>query len=763
MAGILPIPTSRVTDYMSRQRLMRQVQSDQLDIFRLQNQISTGRRIFLGSEDPVAALRAITLQRTADRKAQVAAGLENARLSLSTTEGSLQEVSVVLNEVSVAAKGAFNTVDSEEARNTAINAVDGALFALQGTANLRLSGSYLFSGSRTTTQPYSEGIGPNRRYIEYAGNEANLRSYVDSDILYEVNLPGSEVFGGLSEAVRGTSDLNPQATGDTKLSSLRGGDGIGENGSLQLTFYPTSGATTSTVVDLSDAHTLNDVARLIEERGPAGANILVEVGGGGLRIRTTNGQLAITEVAEGRTAAELGILTSGASSSTITGSNLNPQLLRTTPIADLVGARATGRLALPGGDNDLVITAETNGAALNGVTVEFVAGTSLGATYSISGTPTLTVTFIPGETTATDVADLVNADGAIPFQLATHPGDASSALAQGTGEIAAGSFASATFGGANGSLDIASGLVIKNGGAAVTVDTSGVETVEQLLNRLNRPEFGLVATINDSHTGIDVRTKRSGADFSIGENGGTTAADLGIRTYKLSDSLADLNRGVGVLEIDGDDFTITTANSSGFNVDLAGVTTIGDVIERINTTPSNSGLVTARLAATGNGIELIDNTSGSANLTLTKFDESPAAENLGFISGDQASVSGAGRLQSADNLTYEVDSVFNSLMRLRTALQDNNAPEIGRAIIRIEADIDRVTFARAEVGAKLKTLDTIDYRLKEEDVQLKQALSETIDVDLAEAISNYTARQFALQASLQVTANLLQVSLLNYL
>ncbi len=763
MAGILPIPTSRVTDYMSRQRLMRQVQSDQLDIFRLQNQISTGRRIFLGSEDPIAALKAITLQRTADRKAQVAEGLKSAQSALSISESSIQRVADVLNNISGDAKVVFNTISSQEERDAVIDQIDEALATLQSTANLKTSGSFLFSGSRTTTQPYSTGTEANGRYVEYAGNEANLRSYVDSDVLYEVNLPGSEVFGGLSEAVRGTSDLNPQATGDTKLSSLNGGAGIGENGSLQLTFYPTSGPTSSAVVDLSDAHTLNDVARLIEERGPAGADIVVEIGGGGLRIRTTNGQLAITEVAEGRTAAELGILTSGASSSTITGSNLNPQLLRTTPIADLVGARATGRLALPGGDNDLVITAESNDAALNGVTVEFVAGTSLGATYTTTGTPTLTVTFIPGETTASDVADLVNADSAIPFQLATHPGDASSALAQGTGDIVAASFANATFGGANGSLDIASGLVITNGGPPVTVDTSGVETVEQLLNRLNRPEFGLVATINDSHTGIDVRTKRSGADFSIGENGGTTASDLGIRTYKLTDKLADLNRGVGVGQIEGDDLTITTANSSGFTVDLAGAVTIGDVINKINTASGNGGVVTARLATTGNGIEIIDNTSGADLLTVSKFDESPAAENLGFISAGQTSVSGAGRVQSADNLTYEVDSVFNSLMRLRTALQDNNAPEIGRAIERIDEDIDRVTFARAEVGAKLKTLDDIEYRLQDEDVQLKQALSETIDVDLAEAISNYTARQYALQASLQVTANLLQVSLLNYL
>jgi flagellin-like hook-associated protein FlgL len=48
-------------------------------------------------------------------------------------------------------------------------------------------------------------------------------------------------------------------------------------------------------------------------------------------------------------------------------------------------------------------------------------------------------------------------------------------------------------------------------------------------------------------------------------------------------------------------------------------------------------------------------------------------------------------------------------------------------------------------------------------VQLQSALSDEIDVDLVEAISNLTARQISLQASLQAMANVLQLSLLNFL
>jgi flagellin-like hook-associated protein FlgL len=57
----------------------------------------------------------------------------------------------------------------------------------------------------------------------------------------------------------------------------------------------------------------------------------------------------------------------------------------------------------------------------------------------------------------------------------------------------------------------------------------------------------------------------------------------------------------------------------------------------------------------------------------------------------------------------------------------------------------------------------VDIRLQDESVQLNSALSTDIDVDLVEAISNMTARQYAFEASLRTAASLLQMSLLNFI
>jgi flagellar hook-associated protein 3 FlgL len=120
-------------------------------------------------------------------------------------------------------------------------------------------------------------------------------------------------------------------------------------------------------------------------------------------------------------------------------------------------------------------------------------------------------------------------------------------------------------------------------------------------------------------------------------------------------------------------------------------------------------------------------------------------------------------LTSEDRLTLETDSVFNTLLRLRTALGQGDTPEIGRSIERLDDDMSRISFAAAEIGIRQQNLGVVDLKLQDENVQLRSALSLDIDVDLAEAISNMTARQFAFEASLRTAASLLQTSLLNFI
>lgn len=121
--GIIPIPTTRVGDYYVRQRLTSQVQSDQLSLFQIQNQISTGQRLLLPSDDAPAALRGINLQRLLDRKDQIRTNVQSSKFYLSAAETSLGQVSQQLNEVRGAALGVADTVSTEAQRQKVIQEV----------------------------------------------------------------------------------------------------------------------------------------------------------------------------------------------------------------------------------------------------------------------------------------------------------------------------------------------------------------------------------------------------------------------------------------------------------------------------------------------------------------------------------------------------------------------------------------------------------------------------------------------------------------
>src|SRR3954468_12839591 len=113
MSSLVPIPTTRVSDFFATQRLVSQVQDDQLSLFKLQNQISTGKRMQLPSDDAPAALRAINLQRLLDRKGQISTNIESSNSYLSAAETALAGVSTTLIELRGQTVGIAGTLSNE--------------------------------------------------------------------------------------------------------------------------------------------------------------------------------------------------------------------------------------------------------------------------------------------------------------------------------------------------------------------------------------------------------------------------------------------------------------------------------------------------------------------------------------------------------------------------------------------------------------------------------------------------------------------------
>lgn len=767
MARITPIPTTRVSDSFVQQRLLTQLQYDQTQLLKVQQQISTGQRISTPSEDAPAALRAISLQRLLEQKAQVKTNLATNQTFLGATDVALNRIAALLNDARGSAQAVSTTVATDDQRESAATEVDRALQQLVDSGNEKFRDRFLFTGSTTSVKPF-DFVGP---YVRYNGNEQQLQSYSDIDILFETNLPGSTVFGALSEPVRGSTDLDPVLNWDIRLSDLNGGEG------LKLDSIQVSDGSNSRTVDLSGADTLRDIKEILEANAPAGRTISVGLTDQALTVSLDSsggGNLFINEVAGGKSASALGLVNNVAlGTGPLTGGDLNPALQRTTKLTELFGRYAQTKLTSPVANSDLLITAKARGAEFNNHSFNFVDDGTVTAGGEVvsfdSGTNTFTVNIDSGSTTANQVLNALNnnptfsADftAALDTEAQTNTGD-------GFVDVAA---VGITAKGSGQEFDTASGLTITNGGQTYTIDVSSAVTVEDLLNQLNNSDANVLATLNASKNGIDIRSRLSGADFSIGENGGTTASQLGVRTFGNATRLADLNHGNGIhSNPNGYDFQIDRRDGTVLKFDTDNAQTIQDVLDMINNHVNNqdpASRVVARLSSVGNGIELTDNGAGG-QLVIEALNNSQAAEELGLLPLGQTRLvtSGAGAtltVNGRDVNPQETNSIFTALIRLRDGLRENDQIGMARAFGLIDQGSSRVTFSRAEIGARQQGLETLQLRLEDEEIELKDSLSYEIHTDLAEAISNLSARQAALQASLQLMGQTSKLTILDYL
>src|SRR5205085_10159178 len=198
---VIGIPSTRVSDLFVRSRLLNQLSADQLGLVRLQNQISTGMKFSLPSEDAPAALRAIDLTHLLQRKEQVKTNLQTNQSFLSATDNALSNISTLLANTRSTALSVADSVSSATQRTAAAAEVARALQQLVDTGNQNFRGRFLFSGSQTTTRPFEN----DRKFVQFAGNTQELRSYSDVDLLFPTNANGNSVFGTLSTQVQGTA------------------------------------------------------------------------------------------------------------------------------------------------------------------------------------------------------------------------------------------------------------------------------------------------------------------------------------------------------------------------------------------------------------------------------------------------------------------------------------------------------------------------------------------------------------------------------
>ena len=488
---------------------------------------------------------------------------------------------------------------------------------------------------------------------------------------------------------------------------------------------------------------------------------------GGIAYRGDTGDL-LTRIGEGLTGVinVPGNLLFGALSSRIASeSDLTPALTGTTRLDAVHGA--SGRGVRPGTlvfnepDGAGVFTVDLRSADTIGDIVTLIndaaaaAGSDLTASVSSTG---LILTPGSAPVTVTDLsAGVIARDlGVLITEATTDPiigGNLDPRLTRLTP-------VEALVGGTG--IDLDSGFILTNGARSVTVDLSAAETVQDVINAINNTEAFVLARINEDGTGIDVFNQVSGTSLTIGENGGTTATDLGIRTFDTGTPLERLNFGLGVTIEEGrDDVRITAKNGSFVDVNLDGAVTVGDVIDLINDAAGQAGVnLVASFARTGNGICIADHTGGGGPLSVTGMNLSTAALDLGLA---RTVADPETELVGEDRNPTRTDGIISALLELEYALRDDDTQAIALAAQRLEGFADEVTRIHGIVGARSQAMQQKLEQMEDAASTTEIFLSEVRDLDYAEAVTRMQALTTQLQANLLTGSRLLSLSLMDYL
>jgi len=435
----------------------------------------------------------------------------------------------------------------------------------------------------------------------------------------------------------------------------------------------------------------------------------------------------------------------GAVDAGIRKGSLNLTVDGTSVLVDLTSADTLGDVMTRVNAAITAIDATAGSLGLNGAGFELTA--AAGHTISIADTNNGRI--------AGDLGVAISATGA-----ATVGGDLNVRLTERSPTSAFGA-----------TIDFASGLRITNGSDTKVADFSGAATVQDMMNIVADLRIGVRLAINEAGTAMNLVSEVSGIELSIGENGGTTAQDLGLRSFGTDTQISDFRFGLGIEPVSGQDqFEIQLHSGASFSVNVAKTGTVSDVLAAISAAAAGAGLTVGApgdagtdfnvgLAAIGNGFAFEDGTAGANDFRVAQIGTSLVASQLGIYQNAGA----GGTLSGADVAKVKTDSVFTHLIALRDALRANDSAGITVAGEGLERSIDHVTQARAQVGVKSQRLEQQQQRLQEMQIAEKSTLSSLADADLTEVITRMTQLQQQLQASLQSGLSSMQLNLLDFL
>ena len=183
-------------------------------------QISSGKRVNVPSDDPLAAAQMVGNQDQSNRADQYLQNIDTLTSQLQTADTAIgSAVAAITQAITLGVQGSTGTL-SDANRQQIVQNLLGIQSQLVQLANTSVGGSYLFGGTASTAPPYTlDSASPSG--VTYNGNSGTNTVQVADGLNLQTNVPGSQlfqnsagdVFGSLQQLITALQSGTPAAAG----------------------------------------------------------------------------------------------------------------------------------------------------------------------------------------------------------------------------------------------------------------------------------------------------------------------------------------------------------------------------------------------------------------------------------------------------------------------------------------------------------------------------------------------------------------------
>lgn len=182
--------------------MLADLQQSQSTLNMLLQEVSTGRRVSVPSDDPGASADMVANQLASANVDQYTQNVGSALSMVQTADSSLSSVvSSLTQAISLGTQAANGTTNTSDMQAIAAQ-VQTLLSGVVSLANTTYSGVYLFGGTATGAAPYTADSSSSTGYT-YNGNNDTNSVAVGDNLSVQVNLPGSQIFSNSTTNVLG--------------------------------------------------------------------------------------------------------------------------------------------------------------------------------------------------------------------------------------------------------------------------------------------------------------------------------------------------------------------------------------------------------------------------------------------------------------------------------------------------------------------------------------------------------------------------------